>query len=311
MIKLTPAFLALVLVINVCILIPGLLILQPGRFVRWYLAKQEANTPRKRFQVNRPPTFNPTAAIAPVLSGFFFLSALGGLLPLLVIPILILSYLALVSGCWLATRVFCISRGGPSNGGLGLWIVRRLGWAVVLQPAVLGLVLLSRRQWVGGALGLVFAAVGLLVSEVITFGLHRKRPESEFLESALLSDNRNSSQHSLLVTLYTLLPGLSRLPDGNPLPLPTDAIDDMRSTERAAYATPNAGIMNPFEAASETPVIVMGPTDDTRGLIYPPELLLPAPNIWLPRDPHGFAKREVESLASDGLEGFVDPENKP
>jgi hypothetical protein len=229
----------------------------------------------------------------------------------LVIPVLILAYLTLVSATWLASQVFCISRGGPSNGKLAIWVVRRLGWAVCLQPFVLGLVLLTRREWVAGGIGLGLAAIGVIISEVVTFGWHRKRPDDKFLGRIDFLENDNypnraASDHSLLVTLYTLLPGLSRLPDGNPLPLATDAIDDMRYTEQAAYATPNVAV-DAFQTGSNVPVVVMGPTDETRGLIYPPELIAPAPTIWLPRDLYGYAQREADALSGEGLEAFIDP----
>jgi hypothetical protein len=54
---------------------------------------------------------------------------------------------------------------------LGLWTVRRLGWVLVIQPTLYGLILLSRREWsLGGAsLGVGVAVIGL--SELLTVAM--------------------------------------------------------------------------------------------------------------------------------------------
>jgi hypothetical protein len=227
----------------------------------------------------------------------------------MVVPVIILAYLSLIAATWLATHVFCISRGGPSNGKLGLWLVRRLGWAVCLQPAILGLVSLSRRQWIAGGLGLGFALLGLIISETLTFSYGREDPGSEYLERPEVPDDADAeeqdrrattSTNSRLLTAYMPLP--TRLPSSNPLPLVTDAIDDLVATERAANATPGTAALDVFGADTAPDL-----WDESRGVIYPPELIASEPLVWLPRDTKGFAKRAVASLGEDGLQGFVDP----
>lgn len=184
-----------------------------------------------------------------------------------------------------------------------MWTIRRLGWVVCLQPVLLSLVILSRREWAIGGVGIALGASALIANETIAALLRRRRPSAQFLARPDLPQ-RQGSIHSLLVTLYTLLPGLSRIPEGNPLPLPTDAIDDLRFTEAASYATPEAAdAFDAFHTGTDDSEVV---TPSGRGLLYPPELVASAPTVWLPRDPYGCAAREVEVLAAEGLEAVMD-----
>lgn len=252
--------------------------------------------------------------VAPLLAAFFQLSALGGVFPLLVIPTLIFAYLTLVASCWLATRVFCLSHGGPSDGSMARWAVRRLGWAVGLQPAIFGLVLLSRNEWTIGGVGVGVGALALVMSELVTVVLHRPQKQPRFpladFSRAPLEDEtkhrRFGSDHSMLAALHDLLPGLSRLPNDNPLPLSTDAIDDLQSTRRAMYASPQAARTNKNMPCGPS-IQVIGPADESRGLIYAPDLLAPIPDVWLPRDPAGVAQHEADNLAGEGLVAVIDP----
>jgi hypothetical protein len=48
--------------------------------------------------------------------------------------------------------------------------------------------------------------------------------------------------------------------------------------------------------------------DSNRGLIYPPEMTVDVPVIWLPRGKDGVSESEVNDLASNhGLEAIIDP----
>ncbi|CAK9784277.1 hypothetical protein CC85DRAFT_327652 [Cutaneotrichosporon oleaginosum] len=308
-------WLSLVLVINLCIL-PGAAALQPQRLLRWVVQRRRAVTPRQRFQHNLPPNYNPATALAPLLAGMFYLFALCGVFPLISVPVLLLAYLSLVAHQWLTTRVFCVTRGGMADARAGLWALRRLGWAAGLQPFVFGLVLLSRREWALGGAGLGITAAAVAMSELLTVSLHRRRPTVCFSGLSLTDDSdsfertqaafhkRVESDHSALARFHILLPGLGRLAADNPLPFSTDAIDDYLSTERAMQAAPNA-TTDAF-GASQTSVVVTPPADSARGLIYPPELLQPAPTVWLPRGQSTVAEQEVDALAMEGLTAVVD-----
>lgn len=205
-----------------------------------------------------------------------------------------------------------------SDGSAELWVVRRLGWAAGLQPFVFGLVLLSRREWALGGAGLGIAAVAVAASELVTVSLHRRQAPVCFSDVSLTDDlsdlseherstlhRRVGSDHSALARFHILLPGLGRLPSENPLPFPTDAIDDYVSTERAMQATPDGPVPDAF-GASQTSVVITHPADAARGLIYPPELLLPSPTVWLPLGEANVAQQEADALAIEGLTAVVE-----
>jgi len=101
----------------------------------------------------------------------------------------------------------------------------------------------------------------------------------------------------MLRRLTALLPGLSRLPSDCPLPLSTQVIDDLQSTERASTLRPDL-----------KDVVYTLAADSNRGLIYPPEMTVDVPVIWLPREKDGVSESEVNDLASNhGLEAIIDP----
>ena len=78
----------------------------------------------------------------------------------------------------------------------------------------------------------------------------------------------------------------------------TEDIDDLVSTERAAHTHPDAAPVLPStDHASET-----------ASLLYPPELLVPPPMIWLPHDRSGIARSEAYDLGRyHDLETVLDP----
>lgn len=277
-------------------------------------------------KVNQPPNYNPALSFAPVLIAVFYLSALSGVFPIITVPALLLAYLALVAHAWLTANTYCVTRGGMSDGSAALWVVRRVGRAACLQPLVFGLVLLSRQELAVGGIAVGIAVLSIAASEGVTVGLHRRETISCFSNASLNDEPRRDSlsseeraimhqrlgsDHSILAAVHTLLPGLGRLNADNPLPFPTDAIDDLVSTERAMQAAPNATVADVFAATGDAELVVTGPTDPSRGLIYPPELLQPAPTIWLERGEGDVAQHEAGSLLVEGLSAVVDPAPTP
>jgi hypothetical protein len=94
-----------------------------------------------------------------------------------------------------------------------------------------------------------------------------------------------------------LLPGLSRLPPDCPLPLATENINDLQSTERVSLIRPDL---------KDEPLT--SSVDSDRGLIYPPEMTVEVPVIWLPWSKSGISESEVNDLARNhGLGAIVDP----
>ena len=69
----------------------------------------------------------------------------------------------------------------------------------------------------------------------------------------------------------------------------TDALDDLVSTEKAARTHPDAPPHLP-------PLAFTDHADEMSGILYAPELIAPAPVIWLPNDPAGIARSEAYDL---------------
>ncbi|KAL1408466.1 hypothetical protein Q8F55_005278 [Vanrija albida] len=315
-------------VLILLVTLPLPLLVQPLRLIRYLMGYRASETPRERFRLNYPPNFSPTITLAPVIAAIIFAQTLAGLRPLVVIPALVVAYLSLVVHHRLTTKVYCLTRGGVSDGTTALWLIRRLGWTVVFPPLLFGLVVLSRKEWGIGAASIGVAAVALAASEYLTIGRHPS-PKSSLVSSpdfgpqgtytALSRHRAPSGKDSSLApgssvttqpgNARELLPGLSRLAWDNPLPFATEAIDDMVSTERASRATPelNRGHVDTAHRVS----IIVSQENSSRGLLYPPELLVGSPDVWLPADEHGVAEREVESLAAAGLVAIIDPVDVP
>lgn len=274
-----------------------------------------------------PPAFIPSLALAPTLIAVFYATTLLILFPLLAIPILIMAYLSFVVVHHQVEYVYAPSTGYEAA-TLALWTTRRLGWTLCLQPLIYGLVLLSRNEWEIGGASVGVAVLTLVLAELLTVGRHptpsRKKLDSStkrILDEIGRTINRSStsggtqsrptstassqllrprqSTSSMLRRLTALLPGLSRLPDDCPLPLPTGGIDDLQSTERASYTRPDLK-----DEIRTWPDEGLG----QRGLIYPPELTAEVPIIWLPDGRVGLSGIELNDLASaHGLEAIIDP----
>ena len=198
------------------------------------------------------------------------------------------------------------------NSLIGSWTLRRFGWVLGVQPWLFGLILLSRREWGLGGAGMGVAGVTVVLSECLIKRLTRSKSKHDNLErlrkemqtsrDVEVSDTTSHhrvSDSSMLQRLAALLPGYSRLPEGCPLPLATEDVDDLFYTERASYV----GQSQPLGQ------LIHDPSETIRGLLYPPELLAPVPVIWLPNDPSGVALTEATDLdAYHGLPAIVHPQ---
>ncbi|KAK4684130.1 ATP-dependent RNA helicase DOB1, partial [Tremellales sp. Uapishka_1] len=311
-----------VLLLNLAIIAPGLMLLQPLRLLRYIRQKLSIITPRQRFRLNKPPTYNPSYS-APCLLGVFYATSQILIFPLLAIPILLLLVLSFVANHYLVNYVYCQTSGGP-NTLIVMWTLRRFGWALAVQPLVFGLILLSRDEYAIGGVSFGVALVVLLLSEALTVGRHPARSKKHLspqtrdsldrLSKQLLIKHgpepdtpnltprhrRRRSNASILEMIHTLLPGVSRLPPSGPIPLPSENIDDLTQTEKAACTRPNLQDRPPQLSSREV--------DETKGLIYPPELLATVPVIWLPDDVAGVGRAEVLDLERfHRLQGIVDP----
>lgn len=215
-----------------------------------------------------------------------------------------------------------------ADGRLALWTIRRLGWGLGIQPVLFGLVVLSRREWAIGGTAIGIGLLATVLAECLTARRNPERRCRDLTPSThqCLDQTRsclkghpnqgkagekrssNRSSISVLQRVAALLPGYSRLPETCPLPLPTDHIDDRMQTERASHTRPDLARRTGPEPPEEGGTYFHDATAEIRGLIYPTEMLLPLPVIWLPHDQDGVAKREAEELEGMwGLPAIVDP----
>ncbi|KAG8742653.1 hypothetical protein FRC10_001136 [Ceratobasidium sp. 414] len=328
------AVLLMVIVLNAAVIAPGLLMLQPVRLWKVWRARRKAVTPRQHFRAIYPRSFNPVYASGCCVLAIVFASTFSLIFPLIGPPILLLLLLSLVAYRYLAGYVWTRTN-APSTGGLvQLWLLRRFATLLALQPLLMGLIFLSRRLW--ALAGVLFSASLLIVVAVESYCAYKSRtlPERNFGPVARdslatfkrsLQGNRGRRRRLTIeedgTSLVSSPMGRSGIPRGSiasvlemmsitlnvmpspnrardAVPIETEDIDDLVSTERAAHTHPDAAPVIPStDHAAET-----------AGLLYPPELLAPAPMIWLPHDRSGVARNEAYDLGRyHDLETVIDP----
>jgi hypothetical protein len=308
---------AFVLVINVAVLFPGLMLLQPVRLWSVLHSEQDAVTPRQRFRAVYPTTYDASYAASACVLSMVFASAFSLIFPLIGPAIVILLFLTLVAHRYLVGYVYARTL-SETGGLLQIWLLKRLGTLLALQPLLLGLILLSRRLWIEGGILLGIALVVTGIVEVYTMYKTRLAslqalPEStqqslRVFRRALESDNHtdtddenrsmitargNRMRGSMASVLEMMSLTLAVMPSASrhrgPLPLRTETLDDLIATERAARTHP--------DAPPHLPPLSFGDhAEEMSAIMYAPELLAPPPIIWLPNDTAGVAKTEAIDL---------------
>lgn len=276
------------------------------------------------------PAFFPSRTALPTLASacVFFIALsfpLLPLFPLMGLPALLFLGLLFLASRFLATYTDC-NLHGSSGGHLAIGLLWILGRTLCLQPLLLGLVLLSRREWqIGGAsVGVAFA--GLIVFEVLVRSKCRRRridredrnqlqsfaqrlkketvelvddgtpePESDLPASDNIRRRSNATIFELMSDL--LIPSDRRRSRGA-LPLQTEHINDLLEPYRANLAHPDI-----HQNAHEIPPLSLRSTDgfdmvryQAEHTMYPGELIMPAPVVWLPDDKVDIGKQEVQDL---------------
>ncbi|KIM28865.1 hypothetical protein M408DRAFT_16235 [Serendipita vermifera MAFF 305830] len=321
------ALLLLLIIINVAIIVPGLLLLQPVRLWKMHKRKRRAITPRQEFRAMYPKMYNPVYAMGCCILGIVFVSAFALLFPLIGPAVLLLVFLTLIAHRFLIGYVYGRTDSGQTGGLLQLWVLRRFATMLALQPLVMGLVVLSRQKWVLGGIMIGTAVMIIILVEWYCTSKLKKpgvdslspvtrdaleafarsaRPAGRFggfgtseKASGAGSDSdrqgkdrhkRNGSISSVLdmmsITL-AVMPGTRK--NRPPVPLPTEHLDDLIATERAARTHPNAPPHLP-------PLNFVDHAEEMSGILYPPELTAPPPVIWLPNDSAGIARSEAYDL---------------
>ncbi|CUA72197.1 Short transient receptor potential channel 7 [Rhizoctonia solani] len=327
------AVLLMVIILNAAVIAPGLQMLQPIRLWKVYQAKQKAITPRQRFRAIYPGSFNPTYASGCCVLAVIFASTFSLIFPLIGPPIVLLVLLSLIAYRYLVGYVWSRTNAPSTGGVLQLWLLRRFATLLALQPALLGLILLSRRLWILAGVLLGAALVIILIVEGYCGYRSRNPPErkcSPVVRDSLATFHRSirgsrskrrltmdedgtslvsspmerggiprgsiASVLDMMSITLNVMPSPNRPKDA--VPIETEDIDDLVSTERAAHTHPDAAPMIP---STDHAV-------ETAGLLYPPELLAPPPMIWLPNDRSGIARSEAYDLGRyHDLETVLDP----
>jgi len=245
--------------------------------------------------------------------------------------VVVLLLLTLVAQRYLVGYVYGRVNVGQTGGLMQIWVLHRFATLVALQPLLLGLILLSRRLWGLGAV-LLGTAFGIIVAVEI-YANHKTKLPSRSKLSPVTKDAlerfqntaqprtrfRRSKEEEGNGTTITSSPSTRRprtsiasvldmisltlavMPSTTrrrgPVPLDTEGIDDLVSTERAARTRPGAAPRVAFTDRAE----------ETAGMMYPPELLAPTPIVWLLDDPNGVGRSEAYDLQRyHGLEVTLD-----
>ncbi|RPD82440.1 hypothetical protein L226DRAFT_528605 [Lentinus tigrinus ALCF2SS1-7] len=309
---------AMALVLNVAIIFPGLLLLQPIRLWQVIRAERAAVTPRQRFRAVYPRTYDPSYAISCCIVAVIFASAFALIFPLLAPAVLILLLLTLIAHRFLIGYVY--GRTHSQTGGLlQIWLLRRLGTILAFQPLVLGLIFLTRRLWVEG--GILCGAAVFVVAVVEGFCNWRTKPpgrsslspiaqdclatferstkparprDLDEESTSLVSSARNTrarGSFASVLEMMSLTLAVTPSPSENrgPVPLETETLDDLTATERAARTNPDAPPRLPALSFADH-------AEEMAGVLYAPELLAPPPMIWLPNDVGGIGRSEAIDL---------------
>ncbi|KAF9535881.1 hypothetical protein CPB83DRAFT_40825 [Crepidotus variabilis] len=308
------SILALALIINVAIIFPALLLLQPLRFWRVTKAEREAVTPRQRFRAVYPRTYNPSFAIGACILAIVFASTFALIFPLIAPAVVILLLLTLIAHRFLVGYVYARTH-SQTGGLLQLWLLRRFATLLSFQPILLGLIFLSRRFWIEGAI-LIGAGVFVIafvemytnaktrlpsrhsLSPITQNSLERFHSSadrylntgSETSSSSVFGPRIRGSMASVLEMMSITL---AVMPTSStykgPVPLSTENLDDLTATERAARTHPDAPPHLP-------PLPFADHAEEMSGILYAPELIAPPPIIWLPNDSAGVARSEAVDL---------------
>ncbi|KDQ63154.1 hypothetical protein JAAARDRAFT_147164 [Jaapia argillacea MUCL 33604] len=313
--------LALVIILNVAIISPALMMLQPFRLRRVHKAERTAVTPRQRFRAVYPRTYDASYATGCCVLAIVFASTFSLIFPLIGPAVVILLLLTLIAHRYLVGYVY--GRTLSQTGGLiQIWLLRRFGTLLAFQPLLLGLILLTRRLWpeggvlVGGAFLIIAIVEGYTrwktrepgvtaLSGIARNSLDafknaarpaRGRDVDEESTSLVSSSNRPTATRmrgSFASVLEMMSMTLAVMPPPSkqrgPIPLPTETLDDLTATERAARTHPDAPPHLP-------PLPFADHAEEMTGILYAPELTAPEPIIWLPNDSSGIARSEAYDL---------------
>ncbi|CCL98103.1 uncharacterized protein FIBRA_00097 [Fibroporia radiculosa] len=310
--------LAMLMILTVAVVFPGLLLLQPVRLWRVLRAEKEAVTSRQRFRAVYPRTYNPSYVLSCTILAFAYSAAFTLLFPLVAPAALLLLLFTVIAYRFLIGYVY--GRTHSSTGGLlQIWLLQRFASLLAFQPLILGLIFLTRALWVEGGILCGFALFVIVFVECYC-GWRTRQPSRRLLNPitldsldtfartaqpgknasmdeesrSLVSSGRNTRLRGSFASILdmmslTLAVAPSPAETRGAVPLATETLDDLTATERAARTHPDAPPHLP-------PLPFADHAEEMAGILYAPELLAPPPVIWLPNDTGGIGRSEAYDL---------------
>ncbi|TFK41946.1 hypothetical protein BDQ12DRAFT_645286 [Crucibulum laeve] len=310
------SILLLTIVINVAIIFPACLLLQPFRLWKVLKAERHAITPRQRFRAVYPRTYNPSFATSACILAIVFASTFALIFPLIGPAVVLLLLLTLIAHRYLVGYVY--GRTHSQTGGvLQIWLIKRFGTLLSFQPILLGLIFLSRHFWIEGGV-LVGTGVAVIIFIESYAAWKTRLPGRNSLSpitvdslqnfgsaaDSYLAEDENATVNgssarggrtrgSMASVLEMMSLTLAVMPSSSAyrgaVPLQTETLDDLTATERAARTHPDAPPHLP-------PLPFTDHAEEMAGILYAPELIAPPPIIWLPNDSAGVAHAEAVDL---------------
>jgi len=229
-----------------------------------------------------------------------------------------LVFLTLVAHRFLVGYVYGRTR-SQTGGLLQIWLLKRFASLLALQPVLLGLILFSRRLWPEGITLVSVGAVIIVFVEVYTYfkerlpGRGALSPVSQYaletfrkaarpnriavldeespsiVSSGRAARTRGSFASVLEMMSVTLAVAPSHYQQHGLVPIPTETLDDLTATERAARTHPDAPPRLP-------PLPFTDHAEEMSKILFAPELIAPPPIVWLPSDHSGVARAEARDL---------------
>ncbi|KAJ3830358.1 hypothetical protein F5880DRAFT_1067127 [Lentinula raphanica] len=308
--------LAMTMILQIAIIFPGLLLLQPHRLWNVVRAEKNAITPRQRFRSVYPRAYDPSMAMGACILAIVFASTFSLIFPLIGPAVVVLLFLMLIAHRFLIGYVYARTL-SQTGGLLQLWLLRRFATLLAFQPILLGLIYLSRKVWIEGGVLIGTGLVVIIFVEIYATWKTRLPGRSSLspitkdslatFRNAARASKRTSvdeastgtgvlggrTRGSMASVLEMMSLTLAVMPSSSstqsPVPLQTETLDDLTATERAARTNPDAPPHLP-------PLPFTDHAEEMASILYAPELIAPPPIIWLPNDSAGVARSEAVDL---------------
>lgn len=295
------------------IIVPTILLTQPGRWKKIRDALNRPQTPRQRVLSFWPQQINSGFSRGATLMAVSVLLLFSSIAPLTILPsVVFFGYMILVQR---RNLHYVYRREGQSGGKTELKMITMLCGFLALQSSFLALILFSRQRW---ALATFAGIIGVWILIVCVLMLYQ---DSNYVGKSILPDEsrlalevfeggpggtkdgvslaspseksfgtRSKKHPQPLDSLFDLVNSTLTDPDvqvHRPVPLPSEMVDDLVDTRLALRRYP--------DAPPHLPCLPWrNPYLSVREMLYPPVLLQTVPAIWLPKN--GIAAEEARDL---------------